>query len=214
MSKYGIALLLFALLGLATASAETELVRFPKGKAKWNIKISPSPDSEFAQDELNGEKFSLREVEVIQDKRKYRHRSFYKNQGVKESWGLVGMGQIVTEDPNGTLYFTNDKPAFDVSDLAWLKQRYLQSEEPEDFEDRECHYYKAKIKQYSANGKYLGTLNYQAWIDVETLLPVAFDNGVQRGVYTFDPQYNGELDVPAKYRLLLDNRLRVMGIRD
>jgi hypothetical protein len=89
----------------------------------------------------------------------------------------------------------------------------LQDEKPVDYEGQPCFYYKGMVEvvdPLSALGE-TNNIMHQAWIDAETRRPVALDNGVYLGKFTFAP-LSGTLAMPDKFKQKLDYYKIFMGM--
>ncbi len=206
----------------ATAAAANELVKFPNGPAAWTIEASPSPDSNkkktspsspVATTVKTTPAVTIVKVEVMQDTDKNHSVMQLSNNKTREMWSLTGLDQTLTEDPNGTIFFSHEPIPFSPSAFDWIKPGHLREKEPIQYHDKKCFHYLANVPVLSPFGEPLGTIKIEAWIDSATLMPVALDDGSELGIFNFQQSPPAEpLTIPAKFNRALENKKRVMGL--
>lgn len=192
------------------AAPVEDLVRFPSGSAAWRIDFIPESGS--ASPEV-GTPLSIVRVEVAQDGRMSRHLVHFSNKKERVMWSLSGLPQVLTEDPNGTVFFSGEFPPFSPPCFSWIRKEFLQGDGPVRYRDRMCFHYKGEIKIVEPGDKVESTIVQQAWIDSQSLFPVALDMGNRLGVFTFGLPLSPEiLNMPQKFRIPLENKRRTMGL--
>ncbi|MFA7344111.1 MAG: hypothetical protein WC003_07385 [Terrimicrobiaceae bacterium] len=206
------------------AFAAADLVKFPDGPAAWTVKVGPLPSSGAASSPtVSANRTDIVKIEVVQDDEKRRSVVTWSNGKSRETWSIPRLNLTLAEDPSGTAFFSQDHSIpLGPSDFAWLKPGFLQKATPVDYAGRKCFHYRGAVDimlgtdgapgpgQNPESDGILRSVKREAWIDSATLLPVALDDGVVLGVFTFQ-QAPGPLTFPPGLKRLLDNKKKVMG---
>ncbi|MDR1190168.1 MAG: hypothetical protein LBK60_00700 [Verrucomicrobiales bacterium] len=217
------------------------LVKFPAGPAAWTVRVEPTrlkedgtPKAEkptvsgtakvtaratvsgtAARSKPEPERLGLVRVEVAQDERKRRHLLILGNGGRREIWELYYFNLAVAEDPRGTptvsrsVYFFG--PNFDQEAFAWLASARLQEKPAAPYQKNACLYYTGRREMHDLDGKVERVFPCAAWIDADTKLPVALDDGEYFVTYEFRPATAETLTLPPKLKRKLERSLRLSG---
>ncbi len=217
-----VALLFSVILPQPSFLRAADLVRFPEGPAAWTVEVSRLDDSESGADGPGATKpapddgtaerprLTLKHIEVTQDGTQRRQIEVYEDGKNRETWTIVGVKQVLAEDPNGTVFFTTEPVPFDQSAFDWITSATLQSTAPEVCRGKSCLHYRGE-RTVILNGSYMGTLVFKAWIDTETLLPVMLISGADMGIYHFSPTPPaGPLTVTERFRRPLETKRRIL----
>ena len=209
-----------AALSLHAASAEN-LIQFPAGAAAWTVDIVPySTGRPPAALTPTGPDFDIQRIDITQIDGITRSNILWGNgkTSVRWSFGQNGM-MILTETYNGepTLLAGADirfggqfTVGFDASCFTWLKPDLLTGKVL--FQKKKCLHYEGTIMVHRSESVAYGTTNgsevpyhVEAWIEEETLLPVAFYDGNKLGVYTFREPPTGSFNLPPAIKKAIDH---------
>ncbi len=200
-----------------------DLVKFPEGPAAWTVEITPVADGMAPgekgkaipkEGETEPPKLAwLKQIEVEQDDRSRREVQTFTSGKKRETWSVAGLGQVLTEDSKGTVFFTSETVPFGRSAFGWITLKKLQADAPDVPWGKDCLFYKDERDVFE-NGSYVGTLYFRAWIHAETLRPVALIYGQDMGFYKFSPNPPaGPLMPEKKFRGPLETKLRIKALR-
>lgn len=200
--------LFFCSIGLAG-----ELVKIPKGPAAWTVQVTSAVASVTPEPGAPAP-VTMQKIEVVQDATKCRTTVHFTNRQTREYWSLPGIPQILTEDPNGTVFFSVAPVPFGPGSFTWINAACLQEEEPVKYRGIDCFHYKDKVPVGTLPGEVtLVYATWEAWIDSTTLLPVVLDTESELGVFTFQAApVIAELVVPGKFKVPLENKRRMLGL--
>ncbi len=178
-----------------------------------------------------------KQVEVtIVDKVK-RIRITWANGKTSEEWTLPGLPVILKENArDGEVFpiqsgqaeakFDKYYTPYDASDFAWATPANLKSSEPVDFRGKKCYHFESVVAEptisvQAPSGSKPGgsrsdsrNMKREAWIDSETLLPVALATDKSLCLFNFPAEPPaGPLVMPAKFAKELAYYKKVMGMR-
>lgn len=218
-----------------TAFAD-DLVRFPTGNAAWTVDItyrnssaaSPSPEKDAipAQKPLHPVAPKATRIEVVQVNNIKRVRITWNNGKTSDRWTVPSLPVTFEENPGasgitpveerslGEKFRKLDLP-FDLSAFTWLKPEFLQ-EKSVHYHGKSCFHFVGFIilPKILDNGPEIAPVKVQAWIDSETLLPVARQTETSLCIFTFQEQPPGEpLVLPPKFKKKIDYYKMVMGVQ-
>lgn len=233
MNRMRLLFLIFAWLAPGAAFCGG-LVQFPEGNAAWTVEISHRGSSPQAPEATpspgNGKKPSRApkavKIEVTRVDRLQRVRVTWDNGKTSDRWTVPNLPVIFEENPGagsvtpverGGLAGAFDKLnlPFDASAFSWLKPEFLLRKEPVSYRGRPCFEYEGTIPlpRVLDNGPQPAPIRARAWIDSETLLPVARQTENSLCIFTFQAEPPaGPLTLPPKFRKKIDNYKMVMGV--
>lgn len=208
------------IVSLSAANAEN-LIQFPTGSAAWTVDIVPHPDGRPpAALTPAGPDFDIKSIGITQIDGIIRSSILWGNgkTSVRWSFGQNGM-MILTETYNGepTLLAGQDiqfggqfTVGFDASCFSWLKPNLLTGKVS--FLKKKCLHYEGTIMVHRSESTAYGVTSgsevpyfVEAWIEEETLLPVAFYDGNRLGVYTFHAPPTGGFNLPPAIKKAIDH---------
>lgn len=204
--RIALSVLLTSSLTCLAARGEPAPVKFPTGDAAWTVEVSyPSakpPENTAPQ---------IKKVEIVRKAGIRRNHLTWSNGDTSETWVLDSLGVQVLEDPknHGTYVISKHDATetflvsinFDGTLFEWITHET--SKGGEDYGGKKCVRYEAMIapKQLPSQGGSKNTLPpvlHKAWIDEETSLPVALDDGASLNKFTFLPVPTEPLAMPEK----------------
>ncbi len=214
MNKLSIFIFIFVAAFGSDFTRASDLVQFPKGPAAWTVDVSPSPSSGGAQ--TAPDQRQLVKIDVTQDGQKRHAMLNYANGATAERFLISSTNYIlvkhsngiVTGLPNGGDYHSIYGVPFLESSFACLKPEFLVEKQPVHYRGKACYHYKGTVVEvetdfdpqssgpHSKNAERV----VEAWIDSTTLLPVAFDDGTNLGIYKFLPPPYPTIDIPPEYQ--------------
>ena len=222
----------------ATAFAADDLVKFPAGDASWTVEFSypktpappaPTSDGNSAQPPLVVRK--AQKIEVTQVGNTKRVLIAWTDGKTSERWAIPGLPVIfetLPHDESSVAALENGSSAklfaeyvmpYDSFGFRWITPKSLQEKAPVSHAGRKCFHYKGPVFPPSVGASpgempvaSPDTPDWQAWIDAETLRPVALDTGTALCVFTFQKEAPvGPLIPPAKFKKQMDYYKKVMG---
>lgn len=210
MSKLNqISTLLLALFP-ATTQAEGNKVQFPSGDAAWTVEISYkdsqpgwSNDAATVNDgpASAGPPF-MQKVEIARAGDRLRYQITWTTRRKSEAWLFSNVTLMEDVYSNEVLTFDGELGLRAIRKLDrtlfnWTDNRY-----PElvDYKGKKCFYYRDPNTSGGPTGETHGTESTQAWIDADTLRPVAFEDDQATYSFTFHSSPPGPLSLPAKFQ--------------
>ena len=210
---------------IAIADAE-ELCKFPTDRAAWRIEFSypTATVSGTTGGKTSNTGRRLKTVEATQDSELQRLRLTWDDGAKTEQWKVKQLHYILVENPNtgsvaplqeGDSIAKQKNLLCDESAFTWLASHHLQESKPLKFQNKNCFHYKATVTtRFHDNAASEAPVNYEAWIDEETLLPVGLSINGDLRLFTFLPPPTERLTLPPKFKKLIDYYKRIMGIPD
>lgn len=190
--------------------AQESLVKFPAGDAAWTVDVAYSDSTQ----NVAAPSIRIKKVEVIKKNDVRQNRMTWSDGHVTETWQLDSLGLQVFEYPtNHAVYVVSSNDStmmsiipqkFDQTLFDWLDASALKG--PETYQGRNCLHYEAMVAvKLNAPGsttpnKTLPPVKYNAWIEVGTLLPVAFDNSASLNIFSFQNAPAEPLEMPEKFQ--------------
>jgi len=236
MNRVSLVFLLAVFLIRGGAARAEELVRFPEGNAAWTVEIThlnaagealpPEEEGAAAAPRNAPAPRKARKIEVIQMNGIRRERIFWTHGKTSERWKVPSLPVVFVEDPGagnvapvelagmGEKLSHLDLPA-DLSAFSWMRPEFLQ-EKPVHYRGRNCLHFEGFIPlpKILENSPEPPPIKAEAWVDPQTLLPVARKTDTSLCVFTFatEPPV-GPLEIPAKFKAKIDYYKLVMGVR-
>ena len=229
--------ILLALSAIRFVNAQTAptppFVTFGGDKAAWTVDISYRPppgdkkSSATPPDTSNSAKRDPNahavKVEAVRTGTISRYHITWSDGSVTEEWltpkYLFPQDHLSGE--SGILYRpglrkTFRYPQFDETQFGWVKQNAFAGKQ--NYKGKECFNYKSMVTVLhmdadDAEDVQVAPASYQAWIDTNTNLPVAFDDGQLQilYVYTFLPPPVETLVLPPKFQELVTQYERAVA---
>lgn len=176
-----------------------DLVKFPTGTAAWTVDIAQS-SGQPAESGTGGSPFQMKKIDITKVNGVSRYVITWANGTTTERWGYDQFQFIIlTETYNGAPTFISGDDlklgspfavGFDAPSFSWLQPDLLT--DTADYGGKKCLHYQGTVvierMVTVVNGlkkKVYTPLHCEAWIDKDTLLPVAFYDGSKLGVFTF-----------------------------
>jgi hypothetical protein len=192
----------------APASAQAGApVRFPGGNAAWTVEVTyREPPTEAAQ---------LRKVEVVRGGRYQRSRYHWSDGNTTETWSLWAAGlHAVEKGSRGTVYVipagdwfqtSHMLELFDASSFAWVRRDLFKQEA--EYRGRHCLRYEGLVQKgllpevTNRTDLPVPEIRCSAWIDQETLRPVALVEPERTALFSFR---EGPAEEPVPPQRFLD----------
>ncbi len=213
---------LHLLVALALASGWThasDLVQFPKGPAAWTVAISPSalhPGEPSAKPSPT----QLLRLNVTQNEKARQIDLSHANGATSQKLLIVATNYILVKHSNGIVVgYPNSgefgsayEVPFQELAFSWIVAKSLFEDRPVLHGGKKCYHYKGTVRNAEADNPddsehpRFGKHAVEAWIDSETLLPVALDDGVSLATYTFLPPPYPAVTIPTDFQATF-NRL-------
>ena len=206
---------------LLTAHAQS-LFQFPKGPAAWTVDIVPWSGGEPTPSTLPpGPSFEVKKIEVTSGTDGVtRSVVTFKDGKSVERWGFDRYRfMILTETYNGMPTFMSGEDnqlgapffvGFDAASFSWIKDELLKDNPT--YLGKKCLHYQGVVNiqrtVWGGGGhKSLVIVPYhcEAWIEKDTLLPVAEYDGTKLGVFTFSDPPTVPLNPPERVKYALDH---------
>ena len=186
---------------LPAANADS-LFQFPAGPAAWTVDIVPSPNAKQAP-ATSGTTYDIKKIDVTKIGDVSRNVITWATGKTTERWCYDQLHVMVATDTyDGSPAFLSGEDitmggdftvGFNSSSFTWLKNELLK--DTVSFRGRKCLHYQGTVtveRTVLAGAgdfrKVMVPFHCEAWIDQETLLPVALYDGSKLGVFTFhDP---------------------------
>jgi len=213
----------FLVISLLSANGfAEEPVRFPKGPASWRVKIVPSEmkkkdkaaPSRLAEVPSSTPLPTL--VTVDQDGEMRVSKVRWSNGRTRSTWSIPKMRLFMTEDPNGKTVIISKSGLFQLpfsfKEFDWVSMKNRVESKPVEYDGVMCYHHKGET--YSSDivtNETVKTFEVEAWIDAQTGLPVALDNGLLLGKFEFAPM-EGTLEMPPKFQTKLRYFKSMMGM--
>jgi|GEM_PF-1389590 len=162
-----------------------------QGKAK---NPPPTPD---------GSVHNVGKITVTQDKDKQHMQTKFTDGTSYETWSvnIGGSSILMSSDRHGNVFIGSTQAVpFGPDAFSWLKEEFLQEKKPIKYLGKKCFHYKTEILVVRGHSRDI--VPHELWVDSETLLPVAFDDGDELGVYTFMNPPTTPLTLPTKFAKL------------
>jgi hypothetical protein len=197
------------------------LVQFPKGPAEWTVAIVPGYSNGHppypapsTSPELQIKKIDITKVDGVS-----RALLTWGDGRTTERWGYDQYHfMILTETYNGQPTFASDldiQPGgayyvgFDASSFAWLEPKCLKDTVV--YQHKKCYHYQGTVPiqvfKFSNTNRVVAGIDLfcEAWIDQDTLLPVALYDGSMLGVFTFHDPPTTPVTPPPKVQAALQH---------
>ena len=202
-----VTLFLGIFLGFDLAAFGDGLIKFPTGPAVWTIDVTPSSQ----QPSATTTKEYVTKIEITQDDKEQRSLVTWSSGRTKESWYVPTMNLIVTENKDGRPFLVSNSGyageafaiPFTAAAFQWLQPQFLQEKDPVSYHGKQCFHYKGSAVPVPAGKVPSPLTRREAWIDSETLFPVALDAGTTLCTYTFSNKPPPPLVMPAKFQTVL-----------
>lgn len=216
MNKLLLLLAAAAILCGSARAADAPLVRFPSGAAAWRVKVT-HPNAA-------GTMPRVEKAEVTQSADGSRRTVLsWSNGTTTETWSSAKWpGLAAVESPAGAgihvvplsdaLLRTHMVVSFDASLFSWIQRAFLQGEA--DFLGRRCLHYRglAPLTAGDDSDETPAKVLHQAWIDIETLAPVALDDSSRMVAFSPLPAPQKNLVLPAIFQAALDRYQRALDL--
>ncbi len=211
----GLTLVLCALLGggLPTAAA----VEFPAGPAKWTVTVTPSHAADAPVPPVT--RPMLSRLEVSQDEQAQVAIATWSSGTTQQRIFLRKSHQILVQEPDGNVLAVPEagsrgrefNPGFDKTAFTWVKPSALVEPKPITYQGKLCLHYKATIPVPKGDdavpGQAEASMTVEAWIDPQTGLPVAYDDGTSHADYTFLPPPYPPVVIPVEFQRAYERRV-------
>ena len=207
---------------LLTAHAES-LFHFPETGA-WTVDIvpwpqgKPPPAAAATPPPVPG--FQARRIDITKVNGVSRNVITWADGKTTERWGYDKYGIIVsTETYNKEPTFLSGEDiqlgsqysvGFDAASLSWIKESLLKDTVL--YQGKKCFHYVGTVtveqtKYGGGDNKYRVDIPFtsEAWIDKDSLIPVAAYDGMKLGVFTFHDAPNSPLNPPEKVKRAMDH---------
>ena len=209
-----------ALVGMKTFGApegRNMQVQFPSGPAAWEVSIvtlKPSPTPESANGQTDREPWVLKAIEVTRSRGLTRSRFKWANGKSSEIWWTNQPKAMLAEKPDGAAVEFDSMlvgighllPDSDM--FGWVREKNFVKEI--EHKGKRCLYFEDKVE---AVNQVPGHVNrredapqevsvtlHRAWIDTETGLPVALDDGQNIYSFQFLPPPTTALVLPERFQ--------------
>ncbi len=200
------------------AIAAEDLVKFPDGNAAWTVDVTYLKTSPAVPEKAN-------KVRVTQVGNMKRIEIAWSDGKTTERWAVPKLPVVFESDPrNGSVVPVESGSlrnklfefnlAYDQSAFDWINPQVLKKKEPVSYRGKKCFHYQGTVRFSIVilNNPEPQSVR-QAWIDSETLLPVAVDTGTALCVFTFEKEPpTGPLVCPPKFIEAIAYYKKVMGL--
>lgn len=221
MSKRLLPLCLLLSLSPLTRLVSAEPVRFPTGNQSWTVDVrytTPAP-AQPAPAESDPQKSPAvpprpTRFECTSYGGTEHYRITWSNRQTTDVWKQQGIA-LATDPASGKIGLSNDTlvsgliNSLDASLFSWISGTGTETT----FEKRKALFYE-KAARSGSPGESLDTDAWrrrQAWIDQETLLPLAYDNGQATFLFSYESAPPGPLSMPADFARLHARILSTMS---
>lgn len=212
MNKSSLGFGLFFFLAFAVSSPAAELVRFPEGNKSWTVAIryantSQTEASSPAQPEAGGSAPQAVRAECASFDGAERYRITWSDKQTTEVWKQQGM-TLIKDPATGRIGWASGTIVpglidnLDASLFSWITEAGPGTETT--YEKRQCLLYQ-KNASLGNSGIYANAEDLrprEAWIDPETLRPIAYHNGLATFVFTYGQAPTGPLNMPDDFARL------------
>ncbi len=199
-----------ALLALACLRAEAQsAVRFPQGDATWEIQVQypkPSVEPKKESPQIRPSVISVNRVGSLR-----RDRVTWTNGSQTETWWNLNPDFVMYEEPH-IREIVAVPPCMEVDGMRldqltfrWITPKTLAGEE--NINGRPCLVYEGIAFQYEDGNSPV----YRAWIDKETLEPVALDTRQATYHFQFSGRAPEPLALPPRFAEKLDQYRRILS---
>lgn len=206
MNNQAAALGLLALLSLSPLSQAENPVRFPEGNRAWTVDIRYAQSGAEDAPEGNTPPRPVR-LDCSSYEGLERYLITWSNRTSSEVWKQQGI--TLAKDPKtGRIGLANNAiipslvGAPDAELFTWIGQAGAGAEVV--FEKRKALRYTKAALNGSPDpfGNSEDRKNRQAWIELESQRPLAYDNGLATFLFTFSPTPSQPLSMPADFAKL------------
>jgi hypothetical protein len=234
MSKFVFTCMFLGLFSIFTILGRANnLVQFPKENASWSVVVTqtaapaPPPLSTPAAVANAPVVRKVKSVEVTQVDAVKRIHILWSDNKETEKWALAAYPVLFEEDPrNGAITpvpysslqmrQTNFDLSYDSFSFDWLTPETLQEKDPVSYLGKKCYHYKGTVLFPEISGTPgVEPIHYkrEAWIDIQTLLPVALDSDTSHSVFTFsDKPPTGPLPLPSNFKQSIGRYKLALGL--
>lgn len=213
-------LIFFAVLVIASplSAAPNTLVRFPSEDASWKVEVTYSGPPEEVD--------AIRRAAVTQSGRIIRTEIEQMNGEKSETWAINDppFSALRSATDDVLLVASSDSElsgdlirSFGVELFQWIRDDLMVNEVS--LQGKQCLLYESKPAADQAGphmdaetGKPVPVevpAHLRAWVDKATLLPVAYERGNMKAVFTFSPGPVQVLTLPASIRKELERQERL-----
>lgn len=209
MNKIFFGFLTVAVLGLegkpANAAAEiSHAVDFPKGDAAWSVKLENGRTSSKKMSRAAAsESRTMKNVEIVRISSLRRDTVLWSDGSTTEYWWPQNPPVVLfQEKTNGRMNIKKagnmGEQRFDESNFEWVDGKTFVK--MGSYKGRKCRFYKMEVPFIDDEKQ-----TFRAWIDEETLRPLAWSNGDIVAVFSFHTSLPSEpLILPAEFQKEID----------
>ncbi len=200
------------------------LARLPEGNISYQIEITSKPTPTIPEKEKPDsagtapEAILMTRAKVSRFEKTVRYQLTWSNKKSTEIWELPEEGISINQNiRSGQVYVDRGglrrlPPLAQLDDkaLSWINPKN-QQEKGETIYGKKCLFFKDQVTVYVGGGNAPETAIYSAWIDPETRLPVALDDGDARYKFIFgDAAPTTPLVMPPAFQAELDRYRAIM----
>ena len=202
-------------LGPRVSQAQALAVQFPTGDASWTVEVisraprPPVPPQVGLPPGQQNIQCELKKMDVTQTKDLTRTELIWSDGKKTEVWWLTSTPLMLTERTDGSgvesdsLTFLSSHLRPDARMFSWVtSQTYVAKSS---YKGKACLLYEKKMEPDNRAPSFITKMEPElalrrAWIDGNTLLPVALDNGEVVYLFTFQPAPEGPLTLPERFQ--------------
>jgi len=176
-------------------------VIFPADNCAWTIEITYHGKTKSEKQGTQAQPRRVK-IEAVCARDISHYSTEWSNKRITEDW-LTGKFIFLQNETSGELSIVpNDGSIvkyeqFDQSRFDWVPTGEIKNER-ESYLGRTCIHVRKAMDGPPAPGEKSHVIYLQAWLDVQTHLPVAFDDGSTVYVYTFHPPPATPLTLPKQ----------------
>lgn len=226
--KKAILLAILTQASLALGQAN-DFVNFPAGNMAFTIDISyPKPTTgtstlSTTEDVSKNAPAKLTKIVCTQYDEIQRLQLTNAEGKTWERWTLPSLSVYFEEDtrngkvatmPRGGLAASYAVHIPDISSFDWINADAAQNRTEVTYLGKKCFHYSgtATIEHPGSLSNPSYKVNQEAWIERETLVPVALDTGMQLDIFTFQKAPENPLVVPKKFQDKLTYYKTILGV--
>jgi hypothetical protein len=231
MNRFCGRLLILGVLFLAATTRADDLVKFPTGDAAWTVDVtysassgiaptptptrgpSPPPTSPLSE--------KPKKIEVTQVGGLQRIHVTWISGGSHERWAVSKYFIVLEDDPRTDVIFPalagsmEEKWAefnlpYGPRAFSWIEPKNLVEPDPVTFQGKKCFHYQGNVLPPFPHSK---EQKRSAWIDSDTLLPVALATENSLNLFTFAKPNTDRLVLPPKFQEAFDEFKQASGVR-
>jgi hypothetical protein len=187
-----------------TAAEKTDYhANFPKGDAAWNVTFQKAGAAALKPEEGKEERRDIKSIRVVRRGELRRDTVLWTDGSSTEYWWSRGAQIVVFQaEKNGPVSAMKsglmEARRLDESMFAWVGNDSFKKEQ--DFMARKSAYFETRVPLGEGERQ-----ERQAWLDLETMRPLAWSNGAVLAVFAFENTPPRDvLVMPAEFKKKLE----------